>query len=73
MIEFIEKVLKFICLCVGIVILSILSFCALCGDFGMIPQKTILIALAIISVLSLTDIFKGVNKAKRTTLFGDDD
>ena len=73
MINFIEKALKFVCLCIGIVILSILSFCALCGDFGIIPMKIALITLMVISVLSLTDFFKGVNKAKRTPLFGDED
>lgn len=73
MIDFIEKVLKFLCLCIGMVILGIVGFCALCGDFGITPMKIVLIALAVVAILSFTDIFKGLNKAKETPLFGDED
>ena len=73
MIDFIEKVLKFLCLCIGMVVLGIVGFCALCGDFGITPMKIVLIALAVVAILSFTDIFKGLNKAKETPLFGDED
>lgn len=73
MINFIEKTLKFLCLCIGMVVLGIVGFCALCGDFGITPMKIVLITLVVIAALSFTDVFKGLNKAKETPLFGDED
>ena len=73
MINIIEKILKFTCQILGMVILGTFTFCALCGDFGIIPMKVVLIALAVIAILSFTDIFKNLNKTKETPLFGDKD
>lgn len=73
MIDFIEKTLKILCLCIGIVVLGTVSFCALCGDFGITPLRIVLITLAVVAFLSFIDIFKGLNKAKETPLFRDED
>ena len=73
MINIIEKILKFICLCIGMMILGTFTFCALCGDFGIIPMKIALIALVVIAILSFSDTLKGLNKTKNTPLFGDED
>lgn len=73
MIDIIEKVLKFICLCIGIVVAALLTFWALCEDFGVDVKNIVCILLAIISVVSMIDAFIGLKKAKETTLLGDED
>ncbi len=73
MINFIEKLLKFLCLCIGIVVVALLTFGALCEDFGINVKNIVCILLAIISAVSMIDVFIGLKKAKETPLFGDED
>ena len=71
--DIIEKILKFICKVLGMTILAGIGFFALCGDLGEIVRKGICIILAIVALISFTDMVIKLLKAKKTPLLGDED
>ena len=66
MIKIIFKVLRWICSCVGAVILGILGCLTMLGDFGNLPQKVMTIAMAVIAIVVFAEIGIGLSKAKTT-------
>lgn len=59
----IEKVLKFICLCIGGVVVALILFAAICGDFGFWPKAISGVSLGIIGIISffsgISEMYKG--------------
>lgn len=59
----IEKLLKFICLCVGGSVVALIIFAALCGDFGFWPKAVSGVSLGIIGIIaffsSISKMYKG--------------
>ena len=73
MIEFIAKALNWVFSCIGAVIAGTLCYSALCGDFGDMPKRILVIAIGVVAVIGFVEIGIGLSKAKTTNLFGDDD
>ncbi len=59
----IEKFLKFICLCVGGLVVALIIFAAMCGDFGFWAKTVTGISLGIVGIVAffsgISEIYKG--------------
>jgi hypothetical protein len=73
MIEFISKALNWVCACIGAIVAGTIGYSALCGDFGDMPKKILAIAIGVVAIIGFVEIGIGLNKAKTTDLFGDED
>ena len=71
--KILERIMELICKIIGMTILAGVGFFALCGDLGEIAREGICIILAIISLISFTDMIINLIKAKKTPLLGDED
>lgn len=54
-----EKILKFICLCIGGSVVAAIIFAALCGDFGVWPKVISASSLGLIGIIAF---FSGISK-----------
>ena len=73
MIELISKTINWICACIGAIVAGTIGYSALCGDFGDMPKKILVIAIGVVAVIGFAEIGIGLSKAKTTNLFGDED
>lgn len=73
MIEFIFKALNWVCACFGAIIAGTIGYSALCGDFGDMPKKILVIAIGVVAIIGFVEIGIGLSKVKTTNLFGDED